>query len=113
MVHFTSKELKSGTPPKVLEQHFISNVLNSDSNNRLLLKQNVDINVEKKQKELIGRTKQKAIIYDNELQKKRNSQEFNKVTELQLQQTNSDYNIEKKEIIFECKEKNTEKSGNR
>lgn len=108
MIHFTSKELKSGTPPKVLEQDFISNVLNSDSTNRLLLKQNTDINVEKNQKELIGRTKQKAIIYDNGLQKKCNSQEFNKVTELQLQQTNSDYNAKKKEIIFKCKEKNTE-----
>lgn len=110
MVYFTSKELKSGTPSKILEQDFISNVSNSDS--CLLLKQqNTDINVEKNQKEF-RRIKQKTIIYDTgSIQKKCNSQEFNKVTEPQLQQNNLDYSTEKKAIILECKKKNMEESG--
>ncbi|XP_011872469.1 PREDICTED: uncharacterized protein LOC105564597 [Vollenhovia emeryi] len=109
MVYFTPKELKSGTPPKVLEQDFTSNVSSSDSNNCLLLKQqNIDINVEKNKKKSTRRTKQQAITYDNGLQTKHNSQEFNKVTELQLRQNNLDYDTKKEETAFECKEKNTE-----
>ncbi|XP_071555640.1 uncharacterized protein [Temnothorax nylanderi] len=112
MVHFTSKELKSGTPSKVLEQDFISNVSNSDSNSCLLLKQqNTNINTEKNQKKSAGRTRQKVNTHDNGLQKKCNSQEFNKVTELQLQQNNLDHDTEKKATTFECKEKNMQESG--
>ncbi|XP_011697605.1 PREDICTED: uncharacterized protein LOC105455749 isoform X2 [Wasmannia auropunctata] len=113
LVRFTPKDLKSGTPPKVLRQTCTSNVTNSDSNSCLLLKQqNTVINVEKNQKESIKRTKQK--VYDNGLQKKYTSQEFNKRTrknELQIQQNNLHYDMEKKEgCTFVCKEKNTEKS---
>ncbi|KYQ52219.1 hypothetical protein ALC60_08834 [Trachymyrmex zeteki] len=105
LVCFTSKDPKSGTPPKVLED-FTSN---SDTNRCLLLnKQNTNINIEKNQKESVERTKQKA-TYVNELQKKHNSQEFNKIIKLQLQQNNLDYDMEKKAATFECKN-NTEKS---
>jgi len=96
LVCFTSKDLKSGTPPKVLGQDLISNVSNSDSNSCLLLKQqNTDINIERNQKKSVEKTKQKAIIYDN-------------VTELQLQQNN--LNIEKEAATFEYKEKNIKES---
>ncbi|XP_018356060.1 PREDICTED: uncharacterized protein LOC108756618 [Trachymyrmex septentrionalis] len=109
LVCYTSNDPKSGTPPKVLED-FTSNVSNSDTNSCLLLnKQNTNINIEKNQKESIERRKQKAITYVNELQKKHNSQEFNKIIKLQLQQNNLDYDMEKKATTFECKD-NTEKS---
>lgn len=108
-VYFTLKEPKSGTPLKVLEQNFMSNVSNNDSS-CLLLKQNTDINMEKNQKKSAGRIKQNAIICDNGLQKKCNSQEFNEVTELQLRQNNIDYDIEKKATTFECQEKNIRES---
>lgn len=110
LVQFTSKDQKSGTPQKVLGQDFTTSASSSDSNSCLLLKQNIDINVEKKQRETVGRTKQKAITYVNRLQKQCRSQEFNKVTELQLQQNNLDYDTEKKAFTLEHKEKNTEES---
>jgi len=111
LVCFTSKDLKSGTPSKVLGQDLTSNVSNSDSNSCLLLKQqNTDINVERNQKESVEKTKRKAIIYDNEL-KKKSFQEFNKITELQLQQNN--LNMEKEVATFEYKEKSIEESRHR
>lgn len=111
VVSFTSKDLKSGTQSSVLGQDFTSNVSNSDSNSCLLLKQqNIDINIEKNQKESVERPKRKANIYDKGLQKKyRDSQEFNKIIELQLQQNNLD-DMEKKVATFECKEKNIKES---
>lgn len=108
---FTSKNQKSGTPQKVSGQDFTTSVSNSDSNSCLLLKQqNTNLNVEKNQRKTVGMTKQKAITYVNGLQKQCRSQEFNKVTELQSQQNNLDYDMEKKASTFECKEKNTEES---
>jgi len=109
LVCFTSNDPKSETSSKVLED-FTSNISNSDTNSCLLLnKQNTNINIEKNQKESIERRKQKAITYVNELQKKHNSQEFNKIIKLQLQQNNLNYDMEKKGTTFECKD-NTEKS---
>lgn len=108
-IYFPSKNSKSGTPQKVLEENFTFNV--SNSNNCLPLKRhNTDINVEKNQKELIEKTRQKAITYDNKLQKKYISQEFNKITERELQQNNLNYDTNKKAATFEYKEKNTEES---
>ncbi|KYN08781.1 hypothetical protein ALC62_00237 [Cyphomyrmex costatus] len=107
LVCFTSKDSKSGTPSKVLGD-FTSNVSNSDTNSCLFLnKQNTNINIEKNQKESIERTKQKPITYVNELQKKHNSREFNKIMKLQLQQNN--YDMKKKPTTLECKD-NTKKS---
>lgn len=108
-VHFTSEKLKSRTPSK---QDFTTNVSNSESKSCLLLKQqNTNINIKKNQKESVGRIKEKVITYDNRLQKKCNSQKFNEVTGLQLQQNNLNYDTEKKTIKFEYKQKATEESG--
>lgn len=108
LVCSTSKDLKSGTTPTVLGQDFTPNVSNSNSNGCLLLKRQNTDNVEKSQKESVEKTKQKA--HDNGLQKKYSSREFNKITELQLQQNNLEYDMEKKVAAFNCKEKNTEES---
>ncbi|XP_036141117.1 uncharacterized protein LOC105833696 [Monomorium pharaonis] len=108
-MYFPSKNLKPGTPQKVLRQDLSCNVSNSDNNSCLLLKRQNTDNTQKNPREFVE-TKQKVITYDNKLQKKFSSQEFNKITELQLQQNNLNYKMKKKVATLEYKEKNVKNS---